>query len=204
MSRAVHIAAYDTLADWEIGHLTAHINNGEFQREPGGHRVVVVGQSREPVTTMGGLRVTPELTLAELSPADSAMLVLPGAATWVPEGNRAFTDKARQFLEAGVPVAAICGATFGLAAAGLLDDVDHTSNAAEFLTMSGYRGGERYRQELAVTDGDVITASGIAPVEFTREVFARLGLYEPSVLESWYKLYGRHDPSGYFELLEAA
>lgn len=204
MSKAVHVALYDTLADWELGHITAHVNNGEFQREPGRYRIVTVGASAEPVTTMGGMRVTPDTTLAELTPADSAMLILAGAATWVPDGNAGFVDKAREFLAAGVPVAAICGATFGLAAGGLLDEVDHTGNAAEFLAMSGYKGAGRYRDALAVTDGEVITASGIAPVEFAREVFARLGLYEPSVLESWYKLYGRHDPAGYFELVESA
>lgn len=203
MSKAVHVALYDTLADWELGHLTASINNGEFQREPGRYRVVTVGLGREPITTMGGMRITPEIALDEVSADDSAMLILAGSATWVPDGNKAFVDKARELLAAGVPVAAICGATFGLAAGGLLDEIAHTSNAAEFLTMSGYSGAGGYREELAVTDGDVITASGIAPVEFAREVFARLDMYEPTTLAAWYKLYGQHDPSGYFELMES-
>lgn len=204
MTKSVHVAIYDTLADWEIGHITAHINNGEFQAEPGQYQIVTVGETAEPITTMGGLRVTPDTTLDQVSAADSAMLILPGAATWVPEGNKAFRAKAREFAEAGVPVAAICGATFGMAAEGLLDERAHTSNAPQFLTMSGYKGASNYRDELAVTDGNLITASGIAPVHFAREVFALLGVYEPSVLESWYKLYGQQDPSGYFELMESA
>ena len=61
------------------------------------------------------------------------MLVLPGADTWVTGGNGAFATKAREFLDAGVPVAAICGATMGLAVEGLLDQRRHTSNAPEFL-----------------------------------------------------------------------
>jgi hypothetical protein len=82
----------------------------------------------------------------------------------------------------------------------LLDNREHTSNAAEFLAATGYRVAARYRDERAVTDGDLITASGVYPVEFARAIFDRLGVYESGVLESWYKLYGRHDPAGYFEL----
>ena len=40
-------------------------------------------------------------------------------------------------------------------------------------------------------------------MEFAREVLAKLDLYEPSVLASWYKLYGLRDPDGYTELMES-
>ena len=199
--RPVHLAVYDTLADWEVGHLIAHVNNGYWQREPGNCGVVTVGESGDPVTTMGGLRVTPHLRLDEVRPQDSAMLILPGADTWLTGGNGAFAEKAREFLEVGVPVAAICGATAGLARGGLLDDHSHTSNAPEFLAATGYAGQHLYREAPAVTDGNLITGSGVMPVEFAREVMAKLDLYEPDVLASWYKLYGRHDPAGYAELI---
>jgi putative intracellular protease/amidase len=200
----VHMAVYDTLADWEVGFATAHINKESWQRQPGRYAVVTVGESREPATTMGGVRITSDMALAELRPQDSAMLILAGADTWLDDGgNAAFAGMAREFLEAGVPVAAICGATAGLAAEGLLDDRRHTSNAAEFLAATGYGGAERYVEAPAVTDGDLITASATAPVEFAREVLARLDVYEPAVLAAWYKLYGLHDPAGYFELMAA-
>lgn len=199
----VHMAVYDTLADWEVGFATAHINKQDWQREPGRYAVVTVGETAEPVTTMGGVRITPDMTLGELRPQDSAMLILAGADTWLDGGNTAFARKAREFLDAGVPVAAICGATGGLAAEGLLDDRRHTSNAAEYLAAVGYGGGDHYADAPAVTDGDLITASATAPVEFAREVLARLDVYQPAVLEAWYKLYGLHDPAGYFELMAA-
>jgi putative intracellular protease/amidase len=200
----VHMAVYDTLADWEVGFATAHINKPSWQRQPGRYAVVTVGQSREPVTTMGGVRIMPDMSLADLRPHDSAMLILAGADTWLEGGgNAAFAGKAREFLEAGVAVAAICGATAGLAAEGLLDDRRHTSNAAEFLAATGYGGADRYVDEPAVTDGDLITASATAPVEFARDVLGRLDVYEPRVLAAWYKLYGLHDPAGYFELMAA-
>ena len=54
-----------------------------------------------------------------------------------------------------------------------------------------------------MTDGDLITASGTAPVHFASAVFARLGLHEPEVAASWFTLYGDRDPAGYFELMSA-
>ncbi|MFD3748279.1 DJ-1/PfpI family protein [Nocardia sp. NPDC058633] len=200
--KTVHVAVYDTLADWEVGAATAHIANGNWHREPGTFEVATVGLTTEPITTMGRLRVTPDLAVADLDPTDSAMLILPGADLWMGQDLTAFAQKATAFVDAGVPVAAICGATFGLAKEGLLDDRAHTSNAAEFLVYSGYAGAERYAEVPAITDRDVITADGMSPFEFAREIFARLDLYEPHVLEAWYKLYAQKDPAGYAVLAE--
>ena len=200
----VHVAVFDTFADWETGYATAHIRRRDWQREPGRYEVATVGPTREPVTTMGGMRIQPDLALDELRPAGSAMLILAGGDTWGEDSMAGFRAAARQFLEAGVPVAAICGATFGLALEGLLDDRAHTSNAAEFLAFSGYQGGDRYVGELAVTDGDLITASGVAPAHFARAIFERLGIYAPEVAASWFRLYGDRDPAGFYELMAVA
>ena len=152
---------------------------------------------------MGGLRVTPDIALADLRTEDSAMLILAGGDLWAETSMAGFRAAARRFLAAGVPVAAICGATFGLALEGLLDQRAHTSNAAEYLAYSGYAGGDRFVAEPAVADGNLITASGVAPVHFAQAIFSRLGLYEPGVAASWFKLYGDRDPAGFFELTSA-
>jgi putative intracellular protease/amidase len=200
-TKHVHVAVFDTLADWEIGYATSHIQRPDWQRAPGTYDVVTVGPSTAPVTTMGGLRIVPDMALADLRPEDSAMLVLAGGETWGDDAMAGFRAMARRFLEAGVPVAAICGATFGLALEGLLDQRAHTSNAAEYLAHSGYAGGAHFRDEPAVTDGPLITASGVAPVHFARAIFEKLGLYTPGVASSWFKLYGERDPAGFFELM---
>ncbi len=199
----VHVAVYDSLADWEIGFLTAHVNSPAFHRAPGTFRIRTVGATTEPVTTMGGLRVLPDTTLDELSPGDSAMLVLPGNEFFPTEAFHPYVAKARDFRAAGVPVAAICGATGGLALAGMLDEHEHTSNAKEVLEGLGYGGAALSRDEPAVNDGGLITGKAQAPVEFARAVFAELGIYEPAVLDSWYKLYGEKNPAGFYELMGA-
>lgn len=201
MMQTVHVAVYDTLADWEVGYATAHIARPTWHKHPGRFRIRTVGATTAPVVTMGGMRITPDLALDDLDAADSAMLILPGNDIWPGEQFSPFADKARAFLAAATPVAAICGATGGLALAGLLDDRAHTSNAREFLASLGYQGGDHYRDEPAVTDGDLITANSTAPVEFAREILAKLDVYEPAVLDSWTKLFGQRDPAGFYELM---
>ncbi|MFJ7208317.1 DJ-1/PfpI family protein [Streptomyces sp. NPDC098789] len=194
MTRTVHLAVYDTLADWETGHATAWLART-------GHEVRTVGLSTDPVRSMGGLRVTPDLALADLRPEDSALLLLPGADLWDAGDDLAvFARTARAFLDAGVPVAAICGATAGLAREGLLDDRAHTSAAPEYLAATGYRGATHYADADAVTAGDLITAGPTEPVAFAREVLGRLGAFEGATLDAWYRLFHHSDPAAYAEL----
>ncbi|MFI7633807.1 type 1 glutamine amidotransferase family protein [Nonomuraea sp. NPDC049400] len=205
MKGIVHHAVYDTFADWETGHATAHLRNGRHQREPGGYEIVTVGLTTDPVVSMGGLRVTPDLALDQLSPAASALLILPGADLWDMGATLApFAAKAREFLDAGVPVAAICGATAGLAREGLLDERDHTSAVVQYLAaQEGYSGAEHYLDQDAVLGGDLITAGPTEPVAFAREIFRRLDIYRPEVLDAWFRLHARSDASA-FEVLMAA
>ncbi|WP_234435567.1 DJ-1/PfpI family protein [Streptomyces sp. NRRL F-2747] len=198
--RPVHLAVYDTYADWETGHTTAHLTRR-------GLRVRTVGLAAgATVTTMGGVRIQPDLALADLSPEDSSLLILTGASLWDSGDELApFAAKAREFLAAGVPVAAICGATAGLAREGLLDAHAHTSAAAAYLAhQAGYAGTGRYVEADAVTDGDLITAGPTEPVAFAREVFARLDVYGPEVLDAWYRLFHDSDASAFPVLMAAA
>ncbi|OQR61022.1 glutamine amidotransferase [Streptomyces maremycinicus] len=198
MSRKpVHLAVYDTLADWETGFATAYLARN-------GYEIRTVGGSQEPVTSVGGLRIHPDLALDAVRPEDSSLLILPGADLWDTSGDLApFARAARAFLDAGVPVAAICGATAGLAREGLLDDRDHTGAVSFYLAATGYAGGDRYVEADAVTDAGLITAGPTEPVAFAREIFRLLGVYEGEVLDAWYRLFHDSDAAAY-EVLEKA
>ncbi len=80
--QTVHVFVFDTLSDWEPSYAVAGINNPMFQVQPGRYVVKTVGPSTKPVTTMGGITVLPDMDLAVLEPADSAMLILPGGMAW--------------------------------------------------------------------------------------------------------------------------
>ena len=95
----VHLYVFDTLSDWEFGYAAAGINNPAFQACPGQYRIQTVAVRREPVTTMGGLRVLPDLVLSDLEPAMSAMLILPGGVSWDQGLNTEAVEKARAFYD---------------------------------------------------------------------------------------------------------
>ena len=199
----VHVFVFDELADWEIGYAVAGINTSEFQIEPGRYRVRTVALPSVPVLTMGGIRIVPDLTLDQLTPQESTLLILPGGMPWIAGRNTAAVDMARRFLDAGVPVAAICAATLALARGGLLDQRRHTSNSADFLAESQYCGGSLYEDAPAVTDDTLITAPGTAPIEFAQHIFRRLNLYPPAVLDAWYGLHKTGKPEYFAALMEA-
>ena len=197
----VHLFVHDTLADWEPGFTVAGINNPEGQKQPGRYQVKTVATSLDPVTTIGGVRIQPDMALDQLAPGDSSMLILPGGESWDQGRNGEAVAKAAEFLAAGVPLAAICGATAGLARGGILDTRKHTSNAADYLAATGYQGGHLYQSADVVNDQLVITASAMKSLEFAREVFRQLELYEERILDAWYGLFKTGDPRYYAELV---
>ncbi|MDN5760928.1 MAG: DJ-1/PfpI family protein [Microlunatus sp.] len=189
MTELIVFYATDTMADWEYGYLLAGLALAN-QETPGRFGVVVAAENPDrTVTSMGGLRVLPDQALADIEPAGIAALVLPGAATWS-DGHESALTLAGRVLTAGGVVAGICGATYGLARAGLLDGRDHTSNAAEFVAAApNYRGADRYSDAKTVSDGGLITAPATAPVDFARAVFEALEVFPSPVLDAWYGLY---------------
>jgi len=200
----VHLFVFDSLSDWEAGYAVAGINSPQFQKKPGSSRIRTVALRKNPVTTMGGINIIPDIALDMLSPKDSAMLILPGGIAWDEGKNMEAVEVAAAFLGLGVPVAAICGATAGLARGGLLDSRQHTSNAPEYLAATQYCGVAFYEDSPAVSDDNVITASGIAPIDFAYHIFRHLDLYSLQVLDAWYGLYKTGRPEYFHALMKAA
>lgn len=206
MPDTVHLYVFDGYADWEPAFAIAAIHQPQFQREPGRWRVRTVGpRDRQAVRSMGGVAVLPDMGWGDLAPQDSALLILPGGLGWEdqPGLHREALAHARAFLEAGVPVAAICGATAGLARAGLLDGRPHTSNAAHYLHGTGYGAQDHYVDQPAVRGQGLITAGGMAPLEFAREILAELAVYDDEALDAWFQLY-KTGKSAYFARLARA
>lgn len=203
MTQTVDLFVFNGFSDWEPAYAIAALNGPSFQRQPGRFRVRTVARTKDTVVSMGGLHIQPEAGLEALDPSHSALLILPGGTAWEEGKNMEAIDAARAYLDAGVPVAAICAATYGLARGGLLDDRRHTSNAKDYLAPTGYAGAHLYDVAPAVTDGDLITASGIAPVDFAYQIFRQLEAYSPAVLEAWYRLFKTGQPEHFASLVQA-
>jgi putative intracellular protease/amidase len=199
--KTAHVYVFDTLSDWEIAYAVVGINNPAFQKSPGEFCVKTVGLEKTPVVTMGGITILPDMKLDEMHSSQSAMLILPGGINWEEGKNTETVEIARSFLNTGIPVAAICGATLSLAQAGILDDKRHTSNSLDYLKSTHYHGELFYENQPAVTDNNLITAAGIAPLEFAYHIFKKLDLYSPEKLDAWYALFKTGNPSHYADLI---
>lgn len=203
-TKNIYLFLFDTLSDWEIGYIAAGINNPMLQRTPDKYQLKTFSIDGEPIRTIGGLKITPDLSIDEVDLSNTEMLILPGGATWDHGNNKEITALAKIFHAQNITVAAICGATLGLANIGLLDFTQHTSNSKDYLLNSNYQGGEYYTNVLSISDKGIITAPGTAALEFAREIFKELHLYTDEVLDAWYKLFKTSSPDAFAELMKAA
>lgn len=206
MNHTVYLYVFDTMSDWEIGYLAAELNSGRYFRQGlAPAKIVTVGIEKTPVTTMGGLKIMPDLTVDECSMNSVDALILPGGNTWTEAIHAPILKMAGMCVKEGIIVGAICGATFGLAQAGLLDSRGHTSNDLAYLKMvcPSYTGEEYYKLESAVTDGKLITATGVAPLEFSVHVLKALDVCSPQTLDAWYHLNKTHEPKYFYELMSS-
>jgi len=76
----VHLFVFDSLSDWEASYAIAGINNPQFQKDPGVYRVRSVALSKNPVVSIGGICIQPDMTFNELS--QTLCVKLEGVAFW--------------------------------------------------------------------------------------------------------------------------
>lgn len=203
--KKVYIYVLDTLADWELGYVTAELHSKRFfKREAPLVEIKTVGHSRESIKTMGGISMTPDCLVEEIEINDNNMLLLVGADTWNESQHLEVIKKATALLEVGGFVGAICGATLALANCGLLNDYRHTSNGREFLEMFCpiYKGQSLYSNELSVTDNHLITAGSTGALMWTKQIIESLEVYEKETLEAWFNYFSTGESKFFFELMQ--
>lgn len=201
----IYVYVLDTLADWELGYVTAELNSGRFFKE-GAPRVSLktVSSSKEPIQTMGGLTIVPDCLIDDVVVSETSLLLLPGADTWNDQKHGAIIEKAREFLSLGAAVCAICGATAALAEFGLLDQRSHTSNGPGFLEMvsPSYKGQSFYIDKPSVADCNLITASSTGALLWAKQIIEHLGVFGSDTLESWYEYFSTGEPEHFFALMQ--
>lgn len=200
----VYLVVVDTLADWEIGYLTAELQSRRFFADPSREcELVNVGLNRNEVRSMGGVRYTPEMTIDQVELQADDLLLLPGAECWQSPQIMPVLELARDTLDKGLQVAAICGATVGLASVGALNSRRHTSNDLAYLKHSctEYAGEHQYRKDPAVRGDNLITATGLAPLEFSYEVLKMLKVWKPETAKAWFRLHKTRQERWYHELV---
>jgi putative intracellular protease/amidase len=173
MKPKAFVFVFDGLADWEPALALCEI------RKSGKYEILTTGRSCAAVVTMAGLRVLPDVAMDEIEAREAAIFILPGGDQWEKGPDEKVDEFLRRLHTENVLIGALCAATLEIARAGLTAGVRHTSNAKSYLKkmVPSYRDENFYVDELAVTDHNVITASGFGSVEFTREVIRALGIY---------------------------
>lgn len=161
----------ENFADWELAPLAA------AARGYSDIEVVTATPEGRPVTSMGGLRVMPDMAIDEIGLMAIDALVVIGGTVWdtpdAPDLSRLLTDAHRE----GKLIGAICGGTRALARSGLIDAIPHTSNDSRYLAdAEGYNGHSYFvASSAALRCGRIVTASGMAPISFMRTIITALG-----------------------------
>jgi putative intracellular protease/amidase len=184
MKDKAYLLVFDGLADWEPAYAMCEINKSEK------FEVLTVGFESRSIKTMGGLKIIPDVSLNDVDPSSAAIFIMPGGDMWEQRSFEDLKELLHRLDSARVPIAAICGATLEIARAGLTHNRRHTSNFLGYLKgISSYDNEAFYVDELAVTDQNLITASGLGSLEFAREVIKKLAIYDDSETAEWYEMF---------------
>ncbi|MEK2645720.1 type 1 glutamine amidotransferase family protein [Bdellovibrio sp. BCCA] len=185
MEKSLVVYLPEGFADWEGAFLLPELRQAK-------KKIIIASSTGESISSIGGMTIVPERALSEVAPDTIEGLILIGSDSWMDANqNQNAIELASALLSKGVLVAAICGATVAIARAGLLNNRPHTSNDLDMLKqiVPSYGGEKFYLKSLAVTDKNLITAAGVAPIEFTREIMAYLNMYTPEYRKHWFELY---------------
>ena len=152
---------------------------------------------------MGGIEIIPDIDVDNMDIKNGDLIVLLGADTWQNGNNQKIIDKINGNMN--IIICAICGATFALADNGMLNNKKHTSNDKEYLKMvcKKYKGENLYENKPVVVDGNLITAMGIAPLEFTFEIFKKLDIMNEKTLNAWFNLFKTKEGKYFYELMQS-
>lgn len=165
----------DDYADWEGAYLANILNqNDDWQ--------VKTASTQRAVTSLGGFKTTVDFLIQELPP-DFDLLILVGGNSWGLK-NHKVTDFICQTLAKGIITGAICGAVDFLAENGLLTGYNHTGNAfILWKEYPDYQNADKFIEEQAVRDANLITANGTAPLEFTQLVLKAIEFADQETIE---------------------
>ncbi|MCC9041892.1 glutamine amidotransferase [Myroides sp. M-43] len=182
----IYVYLFDGYSDWELGYLMPEL------REDRRYVLLTVSDTGADVVSKGGLKVSVDISLEELDMEKMRLFIIPGGQMW--EDNKHDFKNLDRIIYGvythKLPIAAICGATVYLGHRGMLDQIKHTSNALFYLKalVTTYQGELYYTDELAVSDANIITASGIAPLEFATQIMKELE-FNSDYIERWYQLF---------------
>ncbi|MGL4772703.1 MAG: DJ-1/PfpI family protein [Clostridium sp.] len=169
---------FEGMTDYEITLIT-HLLGADANKE-----IVTIGYENNPIKSTSGLMYKPSKTVNEVLSEEVEGLIIPGG--WFGETRAEIITLINNLHSKGKLISAICGAgTIFLAKSGVLKDVKYTTPVEEWTDKHKEVFGEldpfpreNYVKERVVRDKNIITAQGIAFVDFAIETCDWFNLFE--------------------------
>lgn len=168
---------YDGMADFQISFLM-HILGADCGKE-----LVVIANNSNIVKSKSGILYKPHKGLHEIINEEVEGLIIPGG--WLMNLKDELLDIIRKLHSENKFIAAICGAPWILAKAGVLSSSKYTTTIEEWkeehfklLGIEDPFPRDGYIDTRVVRDGNIITAKGMAFIDFTIEVLDYLRLFK--------------------------
>lgn len=187
MKKTILFVILQQYADWEA----AYISSGITMLGQGQYNIRTVSLSKDCVKSIGGFKVLPDYDVPSV-PKDYEALILIGGMTWRNENAQQVKALVEDCYEKGRVLGGICDASAFLGTAGVLNDVNHTSNdLSDLKQWAGpmYTGETNYIPRQAVRDKNIITANGTASMEFAKEILLALNVSSEEEINGWYNFH---------------
>jgi putative intracellular protease/amidase len=175
--RKILVYIYDGMADFEISLLT-HLLSVDC-----GMKIIIVSNNTGVVKSKSGMLFMPHLDLHKIDIKEVEGLIIPGG--WLANLDERLIKIIKELNNENKLIAAICAAPWILAKAGVLNDCRYTTSIVEwqdihreFFRIDDPFPRSGYVEGRVIRDGNIITAKGVAFIDFTIEVCEFLGLFK--------------------------
>jgi len=167
------VEVLDFCGPFEVFSVT-RLDENRRREEPSPFRVLLIGDTAEPVQAAGGMRVLPECTTTAC-PALDILLVPGGWGTRDQMNNGRLIDWIRQRAKTVETLASVCTGSLLLGQAGLLDGCRATTHWASLsLLRERFPKIKVVEDEHVVEEENILTSAGIsAGIDLALRVVAR-------------------------------
>ncbi|GFP76281.1 DJ-1/PfpI family protein [Clostridium fungisolvens] len=176
--KKILVFIFDRMTDYEITFITHILGAGE------GKEIITIAYEDKIIKSRSGFLYKPTALVKDVLNEDVEGLIICGG--WYGDTRHELIQLINNLNSKGKLIAGICGAgTIFLAKAGILDNVKYTTPAVEWTEKHIEVFGEKdpfprenFVEERVVRDGNIITAQGIAFIDFAIEICDWFNIFE--------------------------